>query len=90
MQKLLKNKILVFLLSVVLLFCFQVKTVEHNGATYKYFLFLGKEVLQIVRKNGKVITFLLFGCGFYTLGEFKRKFIFWREVWNNELDILEG
>jgi len=53
-------------------------------------LFKKWNILKVIKKKGKIITFLVFGCGFYQLGEFKRTFFFWRETSNNELEILEG
>jgi len=91
-QKTIKqNKIIVLLIALFLFYAVKFHYYEYTAGNKKgfYITFLGFTVFQFDLKNNKIVTLILFGCGFQRLS-FDRIFIFNREVWNNELETLEG
>ena len=86
-----QNKIFALFIALLLFYSVKFNSYEYTVGKMKGFsiTFLGFTVFQFDLKNNKIVTLLLFGCGFQRLS-FDRVFVFGREVWNNELDILEG
>ena len=85
------SKILLFVIPLILSFFVKTEYVKLEGLNEIKFVikFYKWEIFYLIKKKDKIVTLLIFGCGFQILGEFKRWFVFWNEVNNNELEVLE-
>ena len=89
-----KNKIL-FIISVFLFISFVITRLEgsnSSGVNYKeYLLFNRYSLLYMEWKSGKLRLFKLLGglFAYQQLSGIKRVILFNREIWSNELDVLE-